>query len=430
VLDSFVQTWARLYGSKTGKNVLALYVLKIGTYVVPLITLPWLTRRLGPTHYGELQFALGIVMYCKIIAEYGFSLSATREIAVAPNRFSRSSIFWSTTMAQCLLAIVCLGIAFLVVSSVPSIASYATLVSIGSLLVVGTALTPVWYFQGIEQLWLVSAITMASSFLTVPLTIIFIRGPQDVDLAMAIMTGAPAMAGIVCQIVLHGRREIDFMAFRLQGVVEALQNGWHTFISTASVSLYTVSNVVLLGLVSGSAAVGFYSPAESVVRASQGMFAPISQAVYPRICGLTVNDPAKALSLMRRSLKVQGGVAFFLSVVLFIFSGPIVRIAFGPGYEKTVSVLYVMAVVPFLVGLSNSFGVLMMLPLGMKRAFSAILVISGIFNVLVLPLLAWGMASLGAAVAVVLTELFVTCAMYFVLVDRGIKVLSLRREVS
>jgi O-antigen/teichoic acid export membrane protein len=42
------------------KNIGALYAVQIANYVVPLLTLPWLTRALAPVNFGRLGFAIAI----------------------------------------------------------------------------------------------------------------------------------------------------------------------------------------------------------------------------------------------------------------------------------------------------------------------------------------------------------------------------------
>src|ERR1700682_1580509 len=63
------------------QNALSLYGVQIASYIVPLITIPYLARVLGATGWGLVAFAQAFGSWVALIGEYGFSLSGTREVA-------------------------------------------------------------------------------------------------------------------------------------------------------------------------------------------------------------------------------------------------------------------------------------------------------------------------------------------------------------
>ena len=72
------------------ENVVSLGALQGLIYIIPLISLPYLSRVLGVEKFGLVFFALATVQYFNILTDFGFGLSATREIAV--NRHNQNNL--------------------------------------------------------------------------------------------------------------------------------------------------------------------------------------------------------------------------------------------------------------------------------------------------------------------------------------------------
>jgi PST family polysaccharide transporter len=405
------------------KNIAALLAVQIASYAAPLVTLPWLTRVLGPANFGRLSFCVAVTSYFVLFADYGFNLSATRQIAVlSEDRAGRSRVFWNTMTVKALLATAGFPLLLLLTLCGHRFAEERTLLLINYLTVLGAVLTPTWYFLGTERQAVLSGITIAVRVMSIPAILIFVRSSKDVQTAALIPSGMTVVGGFLCLLVLLKDRQLERIRINRADLAAAFRDGWHLFVSTASISLYQATNTVVLGLVAGNTAVGHYSAAEKVVQACQGLLAPLGQSVYPRISRLMRESRAAAFALIRKVLKIQGTAAMALSVLLFVLAHPLIRLIYGPDYEETVGVLHWLAVLPLLVGLSNVFGVQTMLAMGMNRLVSRILVIAGAANLAALFVLTHWFGAVGAAMAVAGTELFVTVAMALILRRRNLPV--------
>jgi PST family polysaccharide transporter len=405
------------------KNIAALYAVQIASYAAPLLTLPWLTRVLGPAGFGRLAFCVAVTSYFVLIADYGFNLSATRQIALRwDDRAGRSAVFWNTIIVKALLACAGLPCLLLLTLCVHKLAAERTLLLINYLTVVGTVLTPVWYFQGTERQTVLSGITVAVRLISVPAVFVLVRSSSDLEIAAWIPAAMTVLGGLLCLALLMKEGQLDRIRFRRDEIIEAFKGGWHLFVSTASISLYQATNTVVLGLVAGSAAVGHYSAAEKMIQATQGLLIPINQSIYPRVSRLMQESQHAAFTLIRKVLKIQGSIALVLSLALFALAPLLVMVLYGSGYDETIGVLRWLAALPFLIGLSNVFGVQTMLAMGMNKTVARILITAGALNVVILFVLTHWYGAVGAAMAVVATEFFVTTVMAWILRRRNVPV--------
>ncbi|MFM0029845.1 flippase [Paraburkholderia madseniana] len=411
--------------------MLALSVLQVANMVLPLATLPYLFRVLGPNHFGAYVFAQAVVTYLVLLADYGFNWSATGEIARVQNdRDAVSRIFWKTQVAKTLVA--CVGLALLVlgVLLVPKFIEIRPIIFATFPLVIGTVLFPQWLFQGLERMSFVTISTLSARLLVIPATYLLVHSPDDTWRAALIASMSTVVAGLISLTLIARMRLISFWLPGVSDVIGAFRDGWHVFMATAAISLYTTTNSVLLGFLAGNVTLGYFGAADKIRNVAQSLIAPLSNAMYPRVNALFAEDTVKAYALVRKALYAMSTIMFAVSVMLWALAPWIVRIGMGPQYAPVVDVLRWMAFVPWMVALNNVLGLQMMLPLGMKKKFSEILLGSGVFNVALLVPLSIRFGAQGAAMSILATEALVTGCMALYLVKKRVPIFLARASTD
>ena len=407
------------------KNFTILMTLQVSTYLAPLLTLPWLARVLGPGEYGRLSFGLAFTAYFISITNYSFSLTATPKISInRDNRELRSKVFWETIVTQAMLALAGFIVVLVLTSVVPYLQENRELLLIAYGQAVGAMLIPTWYFQGIEDLGVLSALVFAGRALSIPAMYLFVRERDDLDIAMAVNALVPLLSGIAICTYLYTRRELDFVRVSFKTIFGRLKDGWSVFMATSVVDIYASSNIVILTFIAGNVAAGYFAAADKLIRAALNMLSPLKTAAYPRVSFLMHHAKDDAFAFLRKMFVVQGAIVSLISVCIFFGAPLAVKLLYGPKFLPTVEVLRWMAFVPLMVGLNDLFGVQTMLPLGMKAQFSRVLIGSAVLNFGLLAVLAKLFGEQGAAATVLIVETLAAAAMAFTLYLQGVPLLK------
>lgn len=410
-------------------NIATLYSIQVASYVLPLLTIPYLTRVLGTVGWGLVAFSQSFGQYSNLVVEYGFNLSATRE--VARHRDSRdvlAQLLAGVTGAKSLLTLVAILIAYAGYRWVPVLQANPNLLWASMVASVAQGFNLLWFFQGLERMRVVAALDIAGRIVSTFLVFLVVNTPMD-GWKVLILQGGTSMATTSVAYLL-AYREVPFRWPIMRDVVTALRMGWAMFLSRSAVSLYTTGNAFILGLFVPPQLVGFYAGAEKVIKAVLGLLGPVSQALFPRVSKMVHTAREEAAVLAKTAIIVLGSGGFLAGGAVWLLAPHLVEIALGPEFGGAVDVLRILALLPALVAASNVLGIQWLLPLGLDRPYTSIIVGGGFVNLSLAIILAPHFAHTGMASAVVASETFVTVAMYLYLRWRNLDPVTYSKKVK
>lgn len=397
-------------------NIIALAIVQASNYILPLISLPYLARVLGAESFGKVVFAQALMMYFILLVEYGFSWSATRKVAEnRENRVLLGEIFMNIWAVQWLLIVLCSVIFVSIVFGVEKFRGEIGFYAAAFLIVLGNVFFPIWFFQGVEKLQLQSVLQFAGKLIGLLFIFVLVKNENDGIWVLLSNALSAIIAGLfsIFFIFKSGYFKICFPS--LSGVRQEFVEGFSLFASRVSISFYTMLIPLALGWIAGPVALAYFNVADKLRVGAQSLITPISQAIFPRISHLVSKNESSAYQLIKRSAVAIFLVSGSASLMLFVLSEPLVQLMAGDGFDGAVSVLHWMSPVPFLVGMSNLFGVQLMIPLRLNIAFNRILFCAAVLCVIILwPLINYAEAS-GAAITLMIVEFFVSVVMFFYL---------------
>lgn len=401
------------------KNFTSLSVLQIANYIFPLITLPYLVRVLGPEKYGLVNFAAAFAAYFTIITDYGFNLSATQEISVSRNDKKRvAEIFSSVITLKMMFFILSSVIFFLAVLVIPQFQEYQLLFIVTFISVFGTALFPLWFYQGIERMNYILVITVSVRLIIIVLIFVIIKAENDFIKLAALNTIAQFVIGFAGLMIVLNKFHIKYIFPKISLLKLQIKNGWNLFLSTVWINLYTTSNVFILGLFAPANVVGYFAAADKIRMAFQGILSPMSQSVFPYVNNLLSESYERFISFNKKLFKIALLVGTVISIALFLFAEPLVNIVLGKDYESSILVLKIIAWLPLIIFLSNILGIQTMLPMNKHKSFAIILFFAAMINLILSFILVPTYFEIGTSISVLVTEIFVTMS-FFVFIKKN-----------
>lgn len=392
------------------RNFSYLSLLQVFNLVLPLLSYPYLIRVLGTSIYGKIIFAQAIIGYLTLLVGFGFSITATKEISIhRKNNEKISEIVSSVLIIKVLLLIISFFFFLPFFFFFDQVAENKILYILTLWLCIYEIIFPVFYFQGIEKMKYISIITLIVRCLFVALIFVFIRNESDYLYVPLLNLLGAILAGLSSMYVVFYKHKIRFYVPELKVLKFYFKESIPVFLSNISIQLYVSTNKVLIGSFLGMTEVSYYDLGEkilNILRIPQGI---ISQSVFPKI------SLDKNISFVKKIFNYSLAFNFMLFLLLVVFSDTIIKILGGQEMLPAKGVVILLGLTLPIVAISNVFGTLVMIPFGMNKLFSKIIMFSGVIFIIQF-LFLWILNLItiySLCIITVITELFVSFLMYY-----------------
>lgn len=372
---------------KSGKRVLientiAIALTQILTYVMPLISLPYLSRVLGVEKFGLVFWAQACIQYFMLITEYGFNWSASREISIAKNDQNKiSEIFNSVMGVKFILICLCFIVLSILIFFIPKFHKEWLLFYLTFFMVIGNAIYPVWYFQGIEHMKYITFLKIVSQSIFLILIFAFIKTPENY-LYVAILNSLGFMIAGVISIMSAQKRFGLKLAFPTWiGVKKEFKNSFEYFTANIANTIYTNTNSFILGIVASPLLVGYYVAAEKIFWAMHMLTSPIATAIYPQI------SKNKNIKLYKKIFYPTVFAMFLISVFVYIFAKQIIVIFYGHEMLEAYIILRIFCITVLFSSISGLIGYPLLGAMGYSKVVNRSLPVAALVHIMMLSLL-------------------------------------------
>ena len=387
----------KINSSKNGKTVFAnfgyLSLLQIAGYVFPLITMPYLARVIGADGFGKIAFASAIVVWIQTISDWGFNLTATRDVAQNRNDKEKvSRIFSNVLWARCILTILSGLILLFVVLVVPYLRENADIIFGTFLLVPGYILFPEWFFQAIERMKYTTIFNLIIKLIFTISVFIFIHKREDYLIQPLLTTIGYLLCGIGALYLILKKWGYTLYKPELTEILETIRNSADVFINNLMPNLYNSFSVMLLGFFCGSTANGVYDGGNKFPTIFYNFQSVLSRAFYPFLARRPDKHSFYA--------KLNIGSALIGAVFLIAISPLVIKIMLGDEFEKSVIVMQILSFSVVFLAMSYTYGTNYLIINHKEKPLRNLTFVSSIVGMCVSIPLVYYFSYIGAAVTV------------------------------
>tara|TARA_B110001452_G_scaffold14194_1_gene11655 strand:- start:5599 stop:6837 length:1239 start_codon:yes stop_codon:yes gene_type:complete len=393
------------------KNYVALLFIQGTNFILPLIIFPYLVRTLGSEKYGLVMVAQSVALFLTIIVDFGFNISATREVANLKNDKEKlSQFYWNVFSIKLVLIIITflLLLGLIIYVDKFSVDPLIYLFSFG--LVLGQAIFPTWFFQGIEKMQVITIVNVAAKlFFTISLFFV-VLSPSDYQYVPIFNGLGFVISGLFG--FVFSLQYVKFIFPKLSQVKEIIENSSSLFFSNFAVSLYTSSNTLILGFFAGDSMAGIYASMEKLILAIKSLYSPFYQAIFPNLSTKPYDEIRSYIDKMRIPI---GFLGLIISIIIFFGAKQILMLAFDDalivGYS---AVFQILGLISILSSLNMLYVTLYYPSIKKYKIRMKILISGGFLNLIIALSLVKFYTIYGVAISAVTTELFILLlAVYF-----------------
>lgn len=378
--------------------------------IIPIITIPIVSRAIGPEGIGTYNFTNSIIQYFVLFASLGVTIYGNREIALANNKDKEalSATFWQIFSYKALMSLGTLLI-YLIVAS---FSEHAIYLYAQSFVLLGTLLDISWFFMGVEDFKKTSLSNLIVQIITLFLIIFFVKGPSDTFIYILIQS----MGLILSQLIvwLFVKQYIYFIKVSLKDIFSHFKGSIQFFIPQVSIMLYTNLNKTLLGMFLGVRAVGYFSNSLQLNTVIVTIITTLDLVLLPHMSGLFAkNDTKKIIDTMNKTIHLQLFFSIpFMFGMLTIFD-KLVPWFFGDEFLFINQIIPWFSILIVIIPLGMSISRQYLMPVGKIGEYNKSVIIGACINIILNLVLLPTIGFFGVVIANIFAELFVTVVRTF-----------------
>lgn len=390
------------------KNIVSLGIVQVSNYLLPIVTVPYVSRIIGVEKFGAINLSSTIIAYFSLLINFSFDLTSARAISINRNNPTELKLIISKTYYTKIFLFLISTILFYFILKLYIPQKYTQLYMMSYLVVIGNLLFPYWYFMGIEKLALASVLTFATKLITTILVFFLIKKPEDYFWQNFSYSISNFIFGFLGFYYLYKSGNINFNIIPIKTIWNELKSGFSIFSSFIIYNLYTASGVTLLGVFSSEKNVGIFAASSKIVNIIFSIIIlPLGQSLFPVISRNLHSKKEETLEIISKNIPII--ILFFIIAGFFnvIFSKLIIIWLYGDAFIDAVLPMIIMSFIPLFLSINQILNIQIMINLGLDKIRLKIYLFGALISISINILLISKFQYIGTSISWLITEMLI-----------------------
>lgn len=313
-------------------NTIMLMIFNIAKIVFPFITLPYLTRILTTDSYGIVAYVKTVMSYMQIFVDFGFVLSATKDIVKCrENKNEMERVIGDTMVARVILG----GLGFIVVLilslTLPILRTNILYTMLSYVAVFLSIFLMDFLFRGLERMHVITIRFIVMKIISTILTFVLIKGNQNLIL-IPILDIVSTLVAILMVWYEIGKMQLKLKFSGMKKVISTLKDSFVYFLSNVAATSLNALSTIIIGIYTSPTEVAYWSLCMQIIGSITACYNPISDGIYPEMI------KTKNIAIIKKVLKIFMPIVFAGCIFAYFFANIGFMILGGEKYSNAVPV--------------------------------------------------------------------------------------------
>lgn len=397
--------------SNLKKNYLYNIIYQILIIIVPLFTSPYLTRVLGAEKLGIYSFTQSYAHYFVLFILLGVENYGNREIArVRDDKEQTKKVFWEIYSLQFFLFLAVVAIYTVLISF--SVKENSLIYWLQLLYVVSAGLDINWCCFGLEKFKFTVARNSIIKVLSAAAIFIFVKDQSDLWIYTLIAAGSLLLSQAVLWPYII--RQFGFVRPQLSGIRRHVIPNLILFLPVLSVSLYTVMDKLMLGVISSKEEVGYYAYAERIIQIPMSFITALGTVMLPRVSNLANTGEKKMrVQLLDKSMQFSMLMSIGCTFGMISIANVLIPWYYGAAFSRCSMFTQLLSPVIALTSWNTIIRTQVVIPEKMDKEYLYAVLSGALINLILNALLIPAYQGYGAVIATNIAQLTVCVVQFF-----------------